>query len=307
MRELIPRAREAADMITEIGTVAIEDSSSVVSWKVVLAGAIASLALTLVLLAFGVGVGFSVVSPWANAGISSTTFSVAAGVYMIVVAMLPSTIGGYIAGRLRAHWTTVHAHERYFRDTAHGFLVWALATVVSAAVLGGATTSILGGAGFAAGPVATAATRTAPIDIFVDQLLRNAPDSIAQTSAGASAPTKGGTATPNSPGTNARVNRQEMSRILAPALLKNGTVSQPDKTYLALVVSTRSGLSQADAEKRVAQVITEARSAADDARKSTAKFSLWLVVSMLAGALAASLGAVEGGSLRNREWYLTAK
>jgi len=162
-------------MITETGTVAIEDSHSVVSWKVVLAGAVASLALTLVLLAFGVGVGFSVVSPWANSGMSSTTFSIAAGVYLIVIAMLPSTIGGYIAGRMRAHWTTVHAHERYFRDTAHGFLVWALATVISAAILGGATTSILSGAGAAATPAATAAARTAPTDIYVDQLLRKAP------------------------------------------------------------------------------------------------------------------------------------
>lgn len=44
--------------------------------------------------------------------------------------------------------------------------------------------------------------------------------------------------------------------------------------------------------------------AADQARKSAAKFSLWLAASMLAGALAAALAAVEGGNLRNREWYL---
>ena len=131
------------------------------------------------------------VSPWANNGMSSTTFSIAAGVYLIVVAMLPSTIGGYIAGRMRAHWTTVHAHERYFRDTAHGFLVWALATVVSAAVLGGATTSILGGAGAAAVPAATVAARAAPSDIYVDQLLRNAPGNATQTSPGTPAPSNG--------------------------------------------------------------------------------------------------------------------
>ena len=294
-------------MITETGTVAIEDLHSVVSWKVVLAGAIASLALTLVLLAFGVGVGFSVVSPWASQGMSSTTFSVAAGVYLIVVAMLPSTIGGYIAGRMRAHWTSVHAHERYFRDTAHGFLVWALATVVSAAVLGGATTSLLGGAGAAAVPAATAAVRGAPTDIYVDQLLRNAPTSVGQPSAGIPVPTNGTAAAPNGPGERGRANREEISRILAPAMLKKGAVSQPDKTYLAQVVAARTGLTQADAEKRVDQVVTQAKTAADEARKSAAKFSLWLVASMLAGALAASLAAVEGGSLRNREWYLTAR
>src|SRR5579862_8539073 len=193
-------------MITETGTLAIDDSRSVVSWKVVLAGAIASLALTLVLLAFGVGVGFSVVSPWATQGMSSTTFSVAAGVYLIIVAMLPSTIGGYIAGRMRAHWTSVHAHERYFRDTAHGFLVWALAIAISAAVLGGATTSLLGGAGAAAVPAATTAAHGTPTDIYVDQLLRRVPT---ETSAASPGPANG--AAPNSSGASTRGNREEIS------------------------------------------------------------------------------------------------
>jgi hypothetical protein len=294
-------------MITETGTVPIDDSRSVVSWKVVLAGAVASLALTLVLLAFGVGVGFSVVSPWANQGMSSTTFSVAAGVYLIVVAMLPSTIGGYIAGRMRAHWTSVHAHERYFRDTAHGFLVWALATVISAAVLGGATTNLLGGAGAAAVPAATTAAQGTLTDIYVDQLLRRAPADAAQTSLASPGPANNAAAPANSSGANTRGNREEISRILTPALLKNSAVSQPDKTYLAQVVSARTGLSQADAQKRVDEIIAQAKTAADNARKSAAKFSLWLVASMLAGALAASLAAVEGGNLRNREWYLSAK
>jgi len=292
-------------MITETGTLAIDDSRSVVSWKVVLAGAVASLALTLVLLAFGVGVGFSVVSPWANQGMSSTTFSVAAGVYLIVVAMLPSTIGGYIAGRMRAQWTSVHAHERYFRDTAHGFLVWALATVISAAVLGGASTSLLGGASAAAVPAATTAAHGTPTDIYVDQLLRRVPTDAAQTGAASPGPANG--AAPNSSGANTRGNREEISRILTPALLKNGAISQPDKTYLAQVVSARTGLTQADAQKRVDEIIAQAKTAADNARKSAARFSLWLVASMLAGALAASLAAVEGGNLRNREWYLSAK
>jgi len=222
--------------------------------------------------------------------------------------MLSSTIGGYVAGRLRPHWTAVHVHERYFRDTAHGFVVWALATVVSAAILGGATTSILGGAGAAAVPAATAAARAAPTDIYVDQLLRRAPAEPAQPNAAFSPGAANSAAlAPNVSGANARGNREELSRILAPALLKNGVVSQPDKTYLAQVVSARTGLTQADADKRVDQVITQARMTADDARKSAAKFSLWLVVSMLAGALSASLAAVEGGKLRNSEWYLTAR
>ncbi len=95
-----------------------------------IAGGIAAAAVSLVLLAFGIGVGFSVVSPWSDQGVSSTTFSVGAGIYLVVVAMLASTVGGYLAGRLRNRWAGIHQDEVYFRDTAHGFLAWAFATVL---------------------------------------------------------------------------------------------------------------------------------------------------------------------------------
>jgi hypothetical protein len=106
----------------EISTPAEE--SPAVSWAAIAAGAIAAAALTLVLLAFGAGMGFSAVSPWGNAGVSASKFQIGTGIYLIVVAMLASTIGGYIAGRMRTKWLDVHAHEVFFRDTAHGFLAW---------------------------------------------------------------------------------------------------------------------------------------------------------------------------------------
>ena len=96
----------------EISTAAEE--SPAVSWPAIAAGAVAAAALTLVLLAFGVGMGFSVVSPWGNSGVSATTFEIGTGLYLIVVAMLASTIGGYIAGRLRTRWVGVHTHEVFF-------------------------------------------------------------------------------------------------------------------------------------------------------------------------------------------------
>jgi hypothetical protein len=316
-REMILLLGRLGPMITE--TAIIDDTHSAVSWKAILAGATASLALMLLLMAFAIGVGFSVVSPWADQGISSTTFTLAAGVYLIVIAMLSSTVGGYLAGRLRSQWRTVHEHERYFRDSAHGFVVWALATIVSAGLLGGAFTHVLAGASGGLAPAATAAAQGSPTDIYIDTLLRPA----AATSAQAATPTgqmtspaaEGQTASPlqggqiTTPATAAdpsgNVRRGEITRILAPSLHKGGSVSEPDKTYLARVVSARTGLPQADAEQRVNQAITQAKADADAARKSAAKFSLWLVVSMLAGALSASLAAIEGGNLRNREWYLT--
>jgi hypothetical protein len=284
-------------MIPETEILAQADTRASVSWAAVLAGSTITAALTLMLLAFGIGVGFSVVSPWSDSGISSTTFTISAGIYLIVVAMLASTVGGYVAGRLRAKWTTVHEHERYFRDTAHGFLTWAFATIVGAALLGGAATHFIAGVGASAAPAAVAASQRTALDGYVDTLLRADPASGGQPAAGTN------NVSPNQTSPLAD-SRREVGRILAAGIAKGSDVSAADRTYLAKVVAARSGLSQADAEQRVNQTITQAKAAADAARKSTARFSLWLVASMLAGALAASLAAVEGGNLRNREWYL---
>ena len=310
-------------MITKTGNTIIDDTHSAVSWKAILAGSTASAAITLLLVAFGIGVGFTVISPWAGQGISSTTFTIAAGIYLIVVAMLASTVGGYLAGRLRSQWSTVHEHERYFRDSAHGFLVWAFATVVTAAVLGGATAQIIGGIGATVAPAAgAAAAQSSPTDIYVDALLRPNSGQRAQAPATAqatqqatqqatsptaegqtAAPLQGGQITAAAPRGNV-VNRAEVGRILAPALRKGGNVSDADRGYLAGIVADRTGIPPAEAEQRVTQVVTQAKTAADAVRKSTAMFALWLAASMLAGALSASLAAIEGGNLRNREWYL---
>src|SRR5262249_60480826 len=87
-----------SDMIDPI--IATDASSSAISWAAVAAGGFANAALTLLLMAFGAGMGFSAVSPWAGSGISATTFHVSAGIYLIVIAMLASTVGGYPAGPL---------------------------------------------------------------------------------------------------------------------------------------------------------------------------------------------------------------
>jgi hypothetical protein len=288
-----------ADMATPIATGSIIDEGglSAVSWGAVLAGGVAAAAVSLVLLAFGIGVGFSVVSPWTDQGVSSTTFSVGAGVFLIVVAMLSSTVGGYLAGRLRVRWAGVHQDEVYFRDTAHGLLSWAFATVLSATVLGGAVTHILAGASAGSIPAgAAAATNSAasgPTDVYVDRLLR----------ADAS-PTAAATGAPQVNTGDAAGTRAELTRILAPGLRKGVDVSAADRAYAARVVAVRTGLSQTDAEKRVNDTIAEAKKAADDARKAAAKLSLWLAASMLAGALASILAATEGGLLRDSEWYV---
>jgi hypothetical protein len=144
-----------------------------VSWPAIVAGAVVACALTLVLLAFGTGLGLSMVSPWARSGVSATTFKIGTGLYLIVIAMIASSLGGYLAGRLRSSWTGVRSDEVYFRDTAHGFVAWALASVLGAAVLASPASSLIGGtaAGATQGAVSSAQS-SGPMDGYVDTLLR---------------------------------------------------------------------------------------------------------------------------------------
>src|ERR1700729_4448814 len=142
-----------------------EPSVAGVSWAAVTAGAVVSCALTLVLIAFGIGLGLSVVSPWAGSGVSATTFKIGTGLYLVVIAMLSSSIGGYITGRLRSRWIGVHSDEVYFRDTAHGFVAWALATVLGAVLLASPAGGLISGG--ASGATQTAASRSGPMDGYV--------------------------------------------------------------------------------------------------------------------------------------------
>jgi hypothetical protein len=266
------------------------------SWGAVIAGAVASAALTLLLLAFGVGIGFTVISPWSGEGVSATTFHVGAGLYLIAVAMLASAIGGYLTGRLRLKWPGLHDDEIYFRDTAHGLLTWALATVFSAVLLGSATTHILASATAGSVPATAAASQAKPTDIHVDALLR------ADTAPAGAAASPGAPAA-TAPAGDLAATRDELSRLIAPSLRKGGDLSAADRAHAARVVSARTGLNQAEAEKRVSEVVARAKQAADEARKAAAKFMLWIAASMLAGAVAAMLGATEGGLLRDSKWY----
>ncbi len=255
------------------------------SWGAIAAGGFANAAITLLLMAFGAGMGFSAISPWANSGVSMTTFSIGTGIYLIVIAMLASTIGGYLAGRLRARWTGVHGGEVYFRDTAHGFMSWACAVVVSAAVLGAAGSAIVSGVG--AGLAQRGNADGGPTAIYVDQLFRAAP------SANAASPAAPAAVTP--------AERAEVTRLLLRSFRDRSDLAAADRSYVAQVVSARTGLAQADADKRVTAVLDQAKSDVDKARSAAAKLALWFTAAMLAGALSGSLAAIEGGQLRDRK------
>jgi hypothetical protein len=275
-------------VVIQPGSETVEPSVAGMSWASVTAGAVVSCALTFVLLAFGIGLGLSVVSPWAGSGVSATTFKIGTGLYLIVIAMLSSSIGGYLAGRLRTGWVRVHSDEVYFRDTAHGFVAWALASVLGAVLLASPAGSLISGGASGATQGAAAASRGGPMDGYVDTLLRS--DTPASQTAG-----------------NSNESRGEMLRLFTSSFRNGGELKPGDREYVSKVVAARTGLSHADADKRVNDVVTQAKTDLDAARKATAQLAFWLTASLLIGAFCASLAATEGGGLRDGTWGSRAR
>jgi hypothetical protein len=281
-----------------------------VSWAAVFAGAVGAAAFSLILILLGTGLGLSVVSPWAQEGISAGAAGVSTIVWITVVQLLASVLGGYLAGRLRSRWVTVHSNEVYFRDTAHGFLAWSVATLLMATLLSSAVGSMVATgakatgavagsavavAGAAAAPVAASALKQGPagdsMGYSVDSLFRGGAASASTTQA--EAPERTG----------------EVTRIFASGL-QSGELAAADADYLGQLVATHTGLSLVEAKQRVTETFAQlqqtlqqaaesAKKAADEARKASAYLALWLVVSLLIGAFVASFAATFGGRLRD--------
>ena len=270
-------------------------SASAVAWPAILGGAFAASALSLVLVILGSGLGLAATSPWSGSGVSATTFTVSAAIWLVVTQWLASGVGGYITGRMRTGWVGLHTHEVMFRDTANGLLTWCVATVIGAGLLAAAGSAVVGkttaaaaqGASQAAAQAAgagAASTALPSTAYYVDSLYR--------------------TDHPNANASNDDVAAQT-SRIMLNGL-RNGDVAAPDRTYLAQLVAARTGLSQDDAMKRVDQVIGEAKAAevkvqqvADAARKAAAKLSIVTALSMVIGAFIACVAAALGGRRRD--------
>ena len=271
----------------------VEAGSSAVSWAAVLAGAFVASAFSIALVALGAGLGLLSVSPWSNNNASATTFGILAAAWLIAVQLFSSGIGGYLAGRLRTRWVGMHTDEVYFRDTAHGLLVWGVGAVISALLLSSAVSSAVSGAArmgetavqaagsAVAGPASQLTGQAASNSYFTDMLFRS-----------------------DKPSADQNASQAEIGRIFARAL-SSGDLPAADKTYAAQVVASRTGLSQADAEKRVtetfdkaknaaAQAAEKAKEAADAARKTGVYVALWVFISLLVGAFSAAYMATVG-------------
>jgi hypothetical protein len=285
---------------------------SAVSWAAIFAGAAAAAALSLILTLLGTGLGLSAMSPWADEGVSGKTLGIGTGVWLVLIHILASGLGGYIGGRLRTKWVSLQTDEVAFRDTAHGFLTWAVATLLTAAMLTSAMTTIVSGgvragAQVASGAASAATTAAAsgaaaagadasksgngggPMGYAVDSLFR--------------AP-KGGKSQSSPEQATA-----EVGRIFTNAAV-SGKLPEEDARYAGQLVAQRTGVSQAEGEKRVNEAFnqvqqkkqeaeTKAREAADAARKASAAASLFLFITLLIGAFVASYAGIVGGRQRD--------
>jgi hypothetical protein len=282
--------------------------ASAASWPAIIAGAFVAAAVSLVLLALGSGLGFAAISPWPGHGVTATTFAVTTAIWLIVTQWLSSGVGGYITGRLRTRWIGTHTHEVFFRDTAHGLVTWAVATVLVAAAAAASVSAVVEGGARAAGAATlgaasmlqSAAAQAATVQspgangaygaYGVDKLFRTTgPAAVGREGAGDA--------------------RSEAAHILANSW-STGNVSGADRGYLVELIAVRTGSSQADAQKRVDEFVAsmqdaviKAKADADAARKAAAEAAIYTALSMLVGAFIASVSAALGGRLRD-EHYL---
>ena len=303
------------------------DGGPAVSWGAIFAGALSAAALSFVLLAVGAAFGLSVTSPWdftgRDAGEAAAAVGIGTAISLLAVHALASGIGGYLAGRLRSKLIGLRGDETYFRDTAHGLVVWAvsaLTTILMIAFLAFATArgtvavgaATLNAAG-AAAPALLDERSQDNIGYFIDTLFRptaGAPDTTVtegQTQTGGAATTPMALPEPRSDA-DVRMEREEIGRIVRVAL--DGEISAEDRAYVAQIVARESGVPQAEAEQRVDQMIERAKAAqaeaietakqaADVARQAGMYTALWAAVAMLAGAFTASLAATWGGRARD--------
>ena len=261
------------------GTTVMASPGSYVEWSAVFAGAVVALAVSFVLLSFGAAVGLSAVSPWTSTSGTAKAVTFGSVLWMILSYIWAFSLGGYLSGRMRHRWSSDQS-EVEFRDGTHGLLVWATAVVLGAIVATSAATSIARGAASGVGSVAYRAAD--PMAHEVDNLFRVAKPAPAA-------------------GQNANAGddyRAETSRILM-----TGELSAPDRTYLAQLIAARTGLPQADAEKRLNEVVDEAKRAADRARKIAVIFGFLTAATLLISGAAAWAAAEMGGAHRDANKY----
>jgi hypothetical protein len=231
--------------------------------------------------------------------------------------------------RLRTKWVGTHTHEVFFRDTAHGLVTWSVATVAVAALLAGSVTSGVGGALHAFGGAASAGLQgaasgaaagpqgppgmpgggpSAAMTYDIDKLFRPGLGGAAPAPAGTAASSPSSGAGSPAPGMDMSSDPRVEAVYIAFHAIANPAegVSNDDRAYLAQLVQAETGVTPAEAQKRVDDFVTatvnaekKARAAVDAARKAAAEASIFTALALLVGAFIASVSAALGGRLRD--------
>jgi hypothetical protein len=272
-------------VITETAVADIPPPNSYVEWAPIIAGAFVAAAISFVLLTFGSAIGLTAASPWPDSSLPTWLIVLLAALWVLVVQAGSYALGGYLSGRLRAPLTSdLSEHERRFRDGSHGFVVWAVGAVVSAAVLAGAagsTTKLGGNAAAGAASPAPAAWQSPAVSYAIDGLIRSPTGTIAGTAEA----------------------RGEIARVFTYAMDQKGLVPG-DKAYLGSLVAQRTGVSQAEGEQRVDSAFSRVQAAVNAARKAAMVAGFLIAASMLVAAAAAAAGANLGGRHRDERGTL---
>ncbi|ATN36836.1 hypothetical protein ACO34A_23965 (plasmid) [Rhizobium sp. ACO-34A] len=287
-----------------VETNSVESAQPAVSWGAIFVGALAASTVSVILMLIGSGIGLTIVSPWPGQGSGITAFAATTAVGLIIVQWVSAGVGGYLAGRLRTKWVAVRSDEVFFRDTVHGFMAWAVATLLMFGVLGSGLTSTVSGGAHAASNVASGALAgvsaaagndgaNGSLGYLVDNLMR--PGSLPAN-------------TESSAGIESRAQIiGEVSRILTESTA-SGSIADDEKNYLAQLIASNTGISESDANKRIDAGLTrienaktQAREAADTARKAGAALALASALALLVGAFIASAAAALAGQQRDEE------
>ncbi len=275
MQNLTPRTTHSDGAFT------VDDSYSAISALAILGGAAVITAFSALLILLATGLGFAFVSPWSNEPLTVTKFTIATGVWLVLIQWIPSAFGGYLTGRLRCRWTGHDADETFFRDTAQGIIAWAVAALlgiglVLCASFAGATAS--GAAAMMLGDKTDGLNSSSinPMSYYVDNLFRG-----------------------NRSGTPIDMDtRNEVAQILVKGIIK-GPMRDEDRSYLAQLLSTRTGMDPSAAGPLVDDTIAQIKNAANEARKATASTLILTFLSMLIGAFSAGAMAALGGRHRD--------
>ena len=251
-------------------------SMSYINWPAVFAGTFVAAGVSLVLITFGAGIGLSVSSSapsWRNASIPLSLLS---GVWILVVTVGAMLLAGYVTGRLRARFSAATADEVEFRDGIHGLVMWGLAVLIGA-LLALATARTLAPAANDRDNTASQTTgEPSNVAYEVDRLFR----------------TDRRPADPND-----QQVRAEAGRLVGAAI---GTRFSPeDQAYLSRLVAGRTGLAPADADRRIQEVLNDARARANRARRAAVILAFMTASSLLIGAVAAWFAAEAGGRHRD--------